>query len=99
MKKLKQIIGICKLHQVLTKPGRQWIYLHRSAFICSYCICENVKSCDISKENPVFSNCQDEVRAEWHDFEKLKLTSYDNTTDFDESSGEEDFTKALPQVW
>ena len=26
---------------------------------------------------------------------KIKLTSYDNTTDFDESSGEEDFTKSF----
>ena len=59
--KCKQIIGICKLYQVLTKPARQGIYLRRFACMCYNCICGNAKSCDISKENPVFNNCKDEV--------------------------------------
>ena len=61
----------------------------------SNCICGNVKSCDISKENPVFNNCKDEVTPEWHDFEKVELTSYDNTTDSDEGSDEEDFIETF----
>ena len=89
--KCKQIIGMRKLHQVLTKPGKQGIYLHRFAFMCSNCICGNVKSCDISKENPVFfNNYKDQVTPKWHDFEKVELTSYDNTTNSDEGSDEGD---------
>ena len=84
-----------KLHQVLTKPGKQGIYLSRFAFMCSNCICGNVKSCDISKENPVFNNCKDEVTPEWLNFEKVELTSYDNTTDSDEGSDEEDFIESF----
>ena len=59
--KYKQIIGICKLYQVLTKPATQGIYLCRFACMCSNCICGNAKSCDISKENTVFNNCKYEV--------------------------------------
>ena len=92
--KCKQITGICKLHQVLTKPGRQGIYLCRFACMCSNCICGNVKSRDISKENPVFNNCKDEVTPEWHVFEKVELTSYGNTTNSDESS-DEDFIESF----
>ena len=93
--KCKQVIGMRKLHQVLTKPGKQGIYLHRFAFMCSNCICGNVKSCDISKENPVFNNCKDEVTPEWHDFEKVELTNYDNTTESDEGSDKNDFIESF----
>ena len=51
--------------------------------------------CDISRENPVFNNCKDEVTPEWHDFEKVELTSYDNTTNSDKVSDEEDFIEGF----
>ena len=63
--------------------------------MCSNCICGNVKSCSISKENRVFNNCKDEVTPEWHDSEKAELTKYYNTTDSDEGSDEEDFIKSF----
>ena len=93
MTNVKKIVG--KQHQVLTKPGKKGIYLRRFACMRSNCICGNVKSCDISKENPVFNNCKDEVTSVWHDFEKVELTSYDNTTDSDEGSDEEDFIETF----
>ena len=63
--------------------------------MCSNCICGNVKSCGISKENPLFNNCKDEVTPEWHDFEKVELTSYDNTTNSDDGSDEEDLIESF----
>ena len=63
--------------------------------MCSICICGNVISCDISKENPVFNNYKDEVTPEWHNFGKVESTSYDNTTDSDEDGDEEGFVKSF----
>ena len=48
--KCKQIIGIRKLHQVLTKPDRKGIYLCRFACVCSNCICGNVKLVTFQKK-------------------------------------------------
>ena len=90
--KCKQILGIRKFHQVLTKPGRQGTYLCRIACMCSNCICGNVKSC--GKKKTVFNNCKDEVTPESHDFEKVELTSYDNTNS-GEGSEEEDFIQSF----
>ena len=43
----------------------------------------------------MFNNCKDEVTPEWHDFEKVELTSYDNTTNSDKGSDEEDFIEGF----
>ena len=50
--KCETVIGVRKLHQVILKPGRMEIYLHRFAYMCSGWICGNVEFCDTWKENP-----------------------------------------------
>ena len=52
------------------------------------------------KKNPVFNNCKDKVAPQWHDFENVELTSYDNNTDSDEGVVmKRILLKALPKLW